>query len=146
RHTGRGMRLRSGGRTCRPGAGKLTVSDFGLRTMKNLRSTRSLIASLAAAPIMMAAAWPAMAEAAMVPRRPAAGWNRGASFGHLVGGTEQTCGQLDPERLCGLEIDHELEFRRRLHRQTGNFFTFKDTIDVSGRAPELFDSIRPIRN
>src|SRR6266516_683928 len=45
------MRLRSGGRTCRPGAGKLTVSDFGLRTMKNLRSTRSLIASLAAAPV-----------------------------------------------------------------------------------------------
>jgi hypothetical protein len=64
------MRLRSGGRTCRPGAGKLTVSDFGLRTMKNLRST--LIASLAAAPIMMAAAWPAMAEAAMLPRRRAA--------------------------------------------------------------------------
>jgi hypothetical protein len=30
--------------------------------MKNLRSTRSLIASLAAAPIMMAAAWPAMAQ------------------------------------------------------------------------------------
>jgi putative ABC transport system substrate-binding protein len=28
--------------------------------MKNLRSTRSLIASLAAAPIMMAAGWPAM--------------------------------------------------------------------------------------
>jgi hypothetical protein len=62
------MRLRSGGRTCRPGAGKLTVSDFGLRTMKNLRSTRSLIASLAAAPIMMAAAWPAMAQA--YPTRP----------------------------------------------------------------------------
>jgi putative ABC transport system substrate-binding protein len=36
------------------------VSDFGLLTMKNLRSTRSLIASLAAAPIMMAAGWPAM--------------------------------------------------------------------------------------
>jgi putative ABC transport system substrate-binding protein len=54
------MRLRSGGRTCRPGAGKLTVSDFGLRTMKNLRSTRSLIASVEAAPIMMAAGWPAM--------------------------------------------------------------------------------------
>jgi hypothetical protein len=48
----------------------LTVSDFGLRTMKNLRST--LIASLAAAPIMMAAAWPAMAEAAMLPRCRAA--------------------------------------------------------------------------
>jgi len=62
------MRLRSGGRTCRPGAGKLTVSDFGLRTMKNLRSTRSLIASLAAAPIMMAAAWPAMAQT--YPTRP----------------------------------------------------------------------------
>jgi len=40
--------------------------------MKNLRSTRSLIASLAAAPIMMAAAWPAMAEAATPQRRRAA--------------------------------------------------------------------------
>ena len=36
--------------------------------MKNLRSTRSLIASLAAAPIMMAAAWPAMAQT--YPTRP----------------------------------------------------------------------------
>jgi tripartite-type tricarboxylate transporter receptor subunit TctC len=62
------MRLRSGGRTRRPGAGKLTVSDFGLRTMKDLPSTRSLIASLAAAPIMMAAAWPAMAQT--YPTRP----------------------------------------------------------------------------
>src|SRR5262249_60863868 len=32
------------------------------------------------------------------------------SLDHLVGGTEQTCGQLDPERPCGLEIDHELNF------------------------------------
>jgi tripartite-type tricarboxylate transporter receptor subunit TctC len=36
--------------------------------MNNLRSTRSLIASLAAAPIMMAAAWPAMAQT--YPTRP----------------------------------------------------------------------------
>src|SRR5262249_58186168 len=54
------MGLGSGGRSWRPGAGKLTVSDFGLGSMKNLRSTRSLIASLAAAPIMMAAGWQAM--------------------------------------------------------------------------------------
>src|SRR5262245_42342273 len=34
---------------------------------------------------------------------------RGASsFDHLVGASE---------RLCGLEIDHQLEFGRRLHRQ-----------------------------
>ena len=62
------MRPRSGGRTCRPGAGQLTVSDFGVRTMKNLRSTRSLIAGLAAATIVMAAAWPAMAQT--YPTRP----------------------------------------------------------------------------
>jgi tripartite-type tricarboxylate transporter receptor subunit TctC len=36
--------------------------------MKNLRSTRSLIASLAAAPIVMAATWPAMAQT--YPTRP----------------------------------------------------------------------------
>jgi tripartite-type tricarboxylate transporter receptor subunit TctC len=39
--------------------------------MKNLRNTRSLIASLAAAPIMMAAAWPAMAQTyPTYPTRP----------------------------------------------------------------------------
>ncbi|TMK18018.1 MAG: tripartite tricarboxylate transporter substrate binding protein BugD, partial [Alphaproteobacteria bacterium] len=36
--------------------------------MKNLRSTSSLIASLAAAPIVMVAAWPAMAQT--YPTRP----------------------------------------------------------------------------
>src|SRR5262249_17914761 len=64
------MRLRSGGRTCPPGTGKLRVSDFGLRPMKKLRSTRSPIASLEAAPFMMAAAWPAMAEAATLQPPP----------------------------------------------------------------------------
>ena len=41
-------------------------------------------------------------------------------------------GHSKTKRLGGLEIDHQLELSRRLHRQVGRFFAFQDTIDVVG--------------
>src|SRR6516162_1417285 len=37
---------------------------------------------------------------------------------------------LQPDRLGGLEIDDELEFRRHLHRKVSRLFAAKDAIDV----------------
>ena len=50
----------------------------------------------------------------------------------------------EAERLRGLEIDHQLEFGRRLHRQVGRLLALEDAIDVAGGLPVLVDPIRPI--
>ena len=39
--------------------------------------------------------------------------------------------------LRGLQIDHELELRRLLHRQVGRLGTFKNSVDVVCGAPEI---------
>src|SRR5262249_33049590 len=56
-------------------------------------------------------------------------------FNHLVGGREQPVGNLEAERLCGLEIDRQLVLDRVLHRKVGRLLALEDAIDVTGRAP-----------
>ena len=51
---------------------------------------------------------------------------------------------VEAERLGGLEVDDQLVFGRRLHRQVGGLLAFKDAIDVDGGAAELVVRIRPI--
>src|SRR5215813_2278999 len=61
-----------------------------------------------------------------VGRRPV-----GNSLDHLVGAREQPAGNLEAERLGGLEIDDQLEFRGLLHdRQVGGLFTFENAAGV----------------
>ena len=45
-----------------------------------------------------------------------------ALFDHLVGDGEQCRRNFEPERLGGLEIEHELEFGRLHDRQFGSAF------------------------
>ena len=47
---------------------------------------------------------------------PSSVTNSGGSFDHLVGAQEQRRGQLNADRLRGLEIDHQLVFDRLLDR------------------------------
>ena len=51
---------------------------------------------------------------------------------------------VEAERLGGLEVDHQLVFGRRLHRQVGRLLALEDAVDVAGRAPILVDDIGPV--
>ena len=44
-------------------------------------------------------------------------------------------GTVEAERLRGLEVDYQLEFGRRLHRQIGGLLALEDAIDVDAGAP-----------
>ena len=55
---------------------------------------------------------------------------------HFVRAGEQRGGNGEPERLCGDEIDAELETGRLLDRHVRWSFAFKDAVDIiRGAAP-----------
>jgi hypothetical protein len=67
-----------------------------------------------------------------------------ALFNHLAGTREQRGRHSEAERLGGLEVDCQLVLGRRLNRHVSRLFTFKDSIDVAGRASVLVEQIDPI--
>src|SRR6187431_477472 len=50
------------------------------------------------------------------------------SFDHLVGSREQRGRHVDPERLCGLEVDDKFEFGRLNDGQVGRLGAPQDLI------------------
>jgi hypothetical protein len=52
----------------------------------------------------------------------------------LVSPRKQRGRHVEPERLCGLKVDHKLELGPRLYRKVCRVFAIEDAIDVAGRA------------
>ena len=51
-------------------------------------------------------------------------------FEHLIGQQEQRWRHRDPQRLGGLQIDHELELHGLLDREVGGLGTFQDLVYI----------------
>ena len=52
------------------------------------------------------------------------------SLDHLVGACEKYVRHFEAKRLCGLEVDHQLEPGRLLDRQVGRLFAFDDLVHM----------------
>src|SRR5271165_1102886 len=62
---------------------------------------------------------------------PTAGGDiRPGSLEHLVGKGDQRRRHRDTDDLCRPQVDDEIEFDRRLHRQIGRLLTLEDAIDI----------------
>ena len=68
------------------------------------------------------------------------------SLDHLVRAQQQRLRDREPERLRRLQIDHQLELRRLLHRQVRRPRAFEDLVDVDGGtvSPSAFAVFRLI--
>jgi hypothetical protein len=56
------------------------------------------------------------------------------SFNHLVGPPIERRGYIEPKRLGGLHVDHQLELGRLLNGQFARFGPFQDLSDIACRA------------
>src|ERR1700722_11202831 len=56
-------------------------------------------------------------------------------FDHLVGKHKEQFWDCKSDRLGSLEIDHQFEIRRRLHRKITWRFSFQDSINVGDWLP-----------
>src|SRR5215475_3213878 len=66
------------------------------------------------------------------------------SLDYLVGAGEHRPGNFQAERLGGLEIDGQVDFRGLLHRKVGWLLTLKNAIDVAGSTPIRIGDVRSV--
>ena len=64
------------------------------------------------------------------------------SFNELVGANQERLQDRQPERLGGLEIDHQREFGRLLDGKIGRFGTLQNPVDIGGGAPLKIECFR----
>src|SRR5215471_16082323 len=68
------------------------------------------------------------------------------SFDYLVGAREQHRWDFESERLGGLEIDHQLEFRRVFNRQLGSLCSIENLDNERRGAAAQIRDIRAVRD
>jgi hypothetical protein len=68
------------------------------------------------------------------------------SFDHLVGARKQHGRNIEAKRPGGVEIDHQLEFGRLLHRQISGLLAPEYPIDIRRCSLELIDDVRAVGN
>ena len=59
-------------------------------------------------------------------------------FDHLVGAAEQRPRNGEAERLCGLEVDDQFDFRRLHHRQVGRLLALENFPGVDADQTVIF--------
>jgi hypothetical protein len=65
-------------------------------------------------------------------------------FDHVIGARTQGLRHLEAQRLCRLQIDHQLELRRILHWKIGWHGALKNAIDITCRLADQFGEINAI--
>src|SRR5258705_8638627 len=68
------------------------------------------------------------------------------SLDYLIRAQQHLLRDVDSERLCGFEIDHQLEDGGLLDGQVARLGAAQDFIDIDGGAPELLDDARCVCN
>src|SRR5262245_54525563 len=71
------------------------------------------------------------------------GWN---SLNQLISPCDEERRHFEANRFCGLEIDHQLELRRLLHREVGGLGALQDLVHKHGAAPEEIEKAWPVRH
>ena len=69
---------------------------------------------------------------------------RASSLDHLVGKGEQLVGHCKAERLCGLEVDHQLELDWGLDRQLARALALKNAINIGRHTPIVINQVNPV--
>src|SRR6516162_10707428 len=70
--------------------------------------------------------------------------SREALFDNLIGELLQLWGYIDSERPSGLEVNHQLEFGRLLHRQIGGLGPFQYFVHKHCGSPKQVRDVRPV--
>src|ERR1700730_17418672 len=66
------------------------------------------------------------------------------SFDDIVGEGEERRRDCEAERLRGLEVNDQLEFRRLLDREVGRFRAFEDFVHVDHASTQQIAKVRTI--